>query len=63
MASQLDMAEQQIYGYYCSKQGDSLETLVKGMGLSFREYCEMIDKGMIDYLPGSYMDEIYDATN
>lgn len=60
---QLDMAEQQIWGYYSAKNGESLSSLIESMGLTFKECCQLNESGMLDYLPQSFKDEILGAVD
>jgi len=58
MATQLDMAEQQLYGWHCAEQGERLVALVRGMGLTEKEWLKMCDDGSVAYLTDSEFDEI-----
>jgi len=58
---ELEKAEQQLFGYYSAKMGETLTQLVKGMGLTYKEYCELNENGTIDYLPQEFKDQIMDA--
>ena len=58
VASQLDMAEQQLLGFYHAKQGFSLRDLVESMGLEKSEWKEMKVNGMVDYLDSTTREEI-----
>ena len=58
MASQLDMAEQQMLGFHHAKQGFSFEELVISMGLEKREWRNLKSRGMISYLDSALVIEI-----
>jgi len=60
---ELEKAEQQILGFYHSYQGFGLKDLCKAMGLSDEEYKEMVELGMLDYLPQDLRDEILEYIN
>jgi hypothetical protein len=55
---ELEKAEQQILGFYHCSQGYDLESLISSMGLSLKEYKEMIKLGMLDYLSKELRNEI-----
>ena len=50
MATQLDMAEQQLYGWHCAQTGERLPALVSGMGLTRAEWNQMLKDGSVEYL-------------
>jgi hypothetical protein len=54
----LDMAEQQILGFYHASRGETLESLISSMGLTKEEYIEMHKKGMLNYLTNELKEEI-----
>ena len=58
MASQLDMAEQQILGFHHAKQGFSTRDLIISMGLEKTEWKKLKSEGMVQYLDSNMIDEI-----
>ena len=60
---ELEKAEQQIFGFYHHYEGGNLEQLCSAMGLTKKEYEEMISEGMLDYLPGELGKEIVEYLN
>lgn len=58
MATQLDMAEQQLYGWHAAEHGERLVSLVKAMGLSAKEWEKLKDSGTVEYLTDGERKEI-----
>lgn len=58
MATILDMAEQQIYGWHSAKQGETLLILVNAMGLTSDEWKILKDDGVVNYLTSEQCTEI-----
>ncbi len=58
MATQLDMAEQQLYGWHAAQHGEKLDTLVEAMGLKEDEWIRLGNNGSISYLADGEVDEI-----
>lgn len=58
MDSSLDMAEQQILGFYHAKTGFNFRDLIISMGLEKIEWEKLKADGMIEYLDSNYIDEI-----
>ena len=58
MATKLDMAEQQFYGWQCAHSGERIESLVNGMGLSKKEWEALKKENRVDYLPDYVKKEI-----
>lgn len=58
MATQLDMAEQQIFGWHHAMRGYSLRDLIEGMGLIKMEWENLKAKGAVNYLTDSEREEI-----
>ena len=46
----LDKAEQQLFGFDCGRCDARIDSLVKGMGLTLKEFEKLESEGMIDYL-------------
>lgn len=60
MATQLEMAEQQLYGWNCAHAGERIEAMVGGMGLTMAEWKKLVNDGSVEYLPDYIKDEITD---
>ena len=58
MTTQLDMAEQQLYGWHCAKAGEQLIAMVESMGLTEKEWLKMCQAGVLSYLTASEFAEI-----
>ena len=60
---ELEKAEQQILGFHHCYEGGNLEQLCSAMGLTKKEYEEMMSEGMLDYLPEELGKEIVEYLN
>ena len=58
MATKLDMAEQQLYGWSCAQQGERLIKMIDGMGLGAKEWGKLRREGSVEYLGGDQIDEV-----
>lgn len=58
MATQLELAEQQLVGYFHAKQGYSLRDLIESMGLGKEEWQKLKSKYPLDYIEKDDIDEI-----
>ncbi len=56
--SQLDMAEQQLFGWNAAEQGERLESLVDGMGLTLEEWDKLEENNSVNFLSYSQRNEI-----
>ena len=50
MATRLDMAEQQLFGWSSREHGETLIGLVRGMGLTYKEWKRLKESGAVDYI-------------
>ncbi len=58
MATKLDMAEQQLYGWRCAIQGEPLIRLVQGMGLTATEWKKLNNDSAVGYLTDEERNEV-----
>ena len=58
MATKLDMAEQQLYGWHAAIVGERLLGLVGGMGLTRKEWEKLCGEGLVSYLSDDEINEI-----
>ena len=58
ISNQILFAEQQLFGFYSARRGETLPNLVKSMGLTRKEFETLIDQDMLDYLSIDEKDEI-----